>query len=49
MAQKLLNAAMLFTDRMYTETAATHDVNDILYYDYCCKAYFNKYQAKSQK
>ena len=51
MAQKLLNAAMLFKDRVYTETAAMHDVNDvftanILYHDYCCKAYFNKYQAK---
>ena len=50
-AQKLLNAAMLFKDRVYTETAAMHDVNDvfvadILYHDYCCKAYFNEYQAK---
>ena len=53
MAQKLLNAAMLFKDQVYTETAAMCDVNDvfaadILYHDYCCKAYiyFNKYQAK---
>ena len=51
MAKKLLNAAMLFKDRMYTETAAMSDVNDvfaadILCHDYCCKAYFNKYQAK---
>ena len=51
MAQKLLNAAMLFKDQVYTETAAMSDVNDvfaadILYHDYCCKAYFNKYQAK---
>jgi len=51
MAQKLLNVAMLFKDRVYTETATMHDVNDIfaddiLYHDYCCKAYFNKYQAK---
>ena len=44
MAQKLLNAAMLFKDQVYTETAAMCDVNDvlaadILYHDYCCKAY----------
>ena len=46
MAQKLLSAAMLFRDQVYTETAAMHDVNDvcaadILYHEYCCKAYFN--------
>ena len=29
MAQKLLNAAMLFKDRVYTETAAMHDINDV--------------------
>lgn len=51
MAQKLLNAAMLFKDRVYTETAAMSGVDDafaadILYHNYCCKAYFNKYQAK---
>ena len=51
MAQKLLNAAMLFKDRVHTEIATMHDVTDvfaadILYHDYCCKAYFNKYQAK---
>ena len=51
MAQKLLNAAMLFKDHVYTETAIMSGVDDvfaadILYHDYCCKAYFNKYQAK---
>ena len=46
MAQKLLNAAMLFKGQVSTKTAAVHDVNDILHHDYCCKAYFNKYQAK---
>ena len=51
MAQKLLSAAMLFKDRVYTETAVMSGVDDvfaadILYHDYCCKAYFNKYQAK---
>ena len=44
MAQKLLNAAMLFKDQVYTETAAMCDVNDvfaadILFHDYCCKDY----------
>ena len=51
MAQKLLNAAMLFKDHAYTETAVMSGVDDvfaadILYHDYCCKAYFNKNQAK---
>ena len=51
MAQKLLNAAMLFKDRVYTETAGMSGVDavfaaDMFYHDYCCKAYFNKYQAK---
>ena len=51
MAQKLLNAAILFKDYVYTETAVMSGVDDvfaadILYHDYCCKAYFNKYQAK---
>ena len=51
MAQKLLNAAMLFKDHVYTETAAMHEVNDvfaadILYHDHCCKSYFYKYNAK---
>ena len=50
-AQKLLNAAMLFKDHVYTETAVMSGVDDvfaadILYHDYCCKAYFNNYQAK---
>ena len=30
MAQKLLNVAMLFKDCVYTETAAMHDVGDVL-------------------
>ena len=51
MAQKLLNAAMLFKDHMYTETATMCDVEDVYaadirYHDHCCKGYFNKYQAK---
>ncbi len=51
MAQKLLNAAMLFKDHVYTETAAMSGVDDvfaadIFYHDYCCKAYFNKYQSR---
>lgn len=51
MAQKLLNAAMLFKDHVYTETAAMRDVDDvfaadILYHDHCCKGYFNKYNTK---
>ena len=51
MAQKLLNAAMLFKDYVYTETAAMCDVEDffaadIRYHDHCCKGYFYKYQAK---
>lgn len=54
MAQKLLSAAMLFKDYVYTETAAMCDVGsvfaaDIRYHDYCCKAYFNKYHAKIEE
>ena len=54
MAQKLLNVAMLFKDRVYTETAAMRDVGDvfaadILYDDHCCKSYFNKYHAKIEE
>ena len=50
MAQKLLNATMLFKDHVYTETAAMCDVEDVFaadirYHDHCCKGYFNKYQA----
>ena len=50
-AQKLLNAAKLFQDRVYTETAAMcgpEDVfaADIYYHSYCCKEYFNKYNLK---
>ena len=50
-AQKLLNAAKLFQDRVYTETAAMcgpEDVfaADIYYHSHCCKEYFNKYNLK---
>ena len=50
-AQKLLNAAKLFQDRVYTETASMcgpEDVfaADIYYHSYCCKEYFNKYNLK---
>jgi ribosomal protein S14 len=50
-AQKLLNAAKLLQDRVYTETAAMcgpEDVfaADIYYHSYCCKEYFNKYNLK---
>ena len=54
MAQKLLNVAMLFKDRVYTETAAMHEIGDvfvadILYHNHCCKGYFNKYYAKIEE
>ena len=40
----------IFKDQVYTETAAMNDVNDvfaadILYHNYCCKAFFNIFQA----
>jgi hypothetical protein len=49
--QKLLNAAKLLQDRVYTETTAMcgpEDVfaADIYYHSYCCKEYFNKYNLK---
>ena len=42
---------MLFKDQLHTETAVMNDANDvftadIFYHDYCCKACFNKCQAK---
>ena len=51
-AQKLLNAAKLLQDRVYTETAAMcgpEDVfaADIYSHSYCCKEYFNKYNLKN--
>ena len=54
MAQKLLNAAMLFKDHVYTVTAAMCEVDDVFaadirYYDHCCKDYFNKYNAKIEE
>ena len=54
MAQKLLNAGVLFRDRVYTETARMCDVGDvfaadILYHDNCHKGYFNEYQARLKK
>lgn len=50
-AQKLLNAAKLLQDRVYTATAAMcgpDDVfaADIYYHSYFCKEYFNKYILK---
>lgn len=50
-AQKLLNAAKLLQDCVYTATAAMcgpDDVfaADIYYHSYCCKEYFNKYNLK---
>ena len=54
MAQKLLNAAMLFKDHVYTETAALCEVEDVFaadirYHAHCCKGYFNRYQAKIEE
>lgn len=51
MAQKLLNAARLFKDRVYTEIAAMSGVGDVFaadvqYHDHCFKGYFNKYHAE---
>ena len=51
MAQKLLNAAKLFKDHVYTETATICEINDVFaadiqYHDHCHKGYFNKYQVK---
>jgi len=45
---------MLFKQQVYTETASMNDVKDvfagdILYHNYCCKAYFNHYQDKIAK
>ncbi|KAF3844347.1 hypothetical protein F7725_017651, partial [Dissostichus mawsoni] len=53
-AQKMLNAANLFKDRVYNETAAMCDVNDVFaadirYHKHCCKEYFNKYHAKIEE
>ena len=50
MAQKLLNAAVLFIDHVFTKTATMSDVGDIFtadiqYHDHCCKSYMNKYHA----
>ena len=49
-AQKLLNAAMFFKDRVYTDTASMHKFEDIFapdiyYHGYCCREYFNKYDS----
>jgi len=49
-AQKLLNAAMLFKDHVFTKTAAMSDVGDIFAadiqcHDNSCKSYMNKYHA----
>ena len=49
-AQKLLNAAKFFKDRVYTATAAMHEPEDVFaadiyYHSYCCRDYFNKYNA----
>ena len=54
MAQKLLNAAMLFKDHVYTEPAAMCELDDVFeadirYHDQCCKVYFNKYHAKIEE
>lgn len=54
MAQKLLNAAMLFKNHVYTETAKMCEVDDnfaayILYHDHCCKDYFNIYNTACAK
>ena len=54
MAQKLLNAGVLFRDNVYTETARMCNVGDvfaadILYHDNCHKGYFNKYQARIEE
>lgn len=51
MAQKLLNAAMLFKDCVYTETATMSNVGDVFaadihYHGNCWKAYFRKYHTK---
>ncbi|KAF3832800.1 hypothetical protein F7725_026465, partial [Dissostichus mawsoni] len=53
-AQKMLNAANLFKDRVYNETAAMCDVNDVFaadirYHKHCCKEYFYKYHAKIEE
>ena len=47
----LLNAAKLFQDRVYTETASMRGPEDVFaadiyYHSYCCKEYFNKYNLK---
>ena len=54
MAQKLLNAAKLFNDRVYTTTAAMSSIGDvfsadILYHDHCRKVYFNSYHTKIEE
>ena len=40
----------LFKDRVYTDTAAMHEPEDVFaadlyYHSYCCKDYSNKYNA----
>ena len=56
MAQKLLNAAMLFKDHVYTQTASMSDLHlgdvfaaDILYHDHCRKGYFNKLISRKDR
>ena len=53
-AQKLLNAARLFQDRVHLETGAMEGPDDvfaadIFYHKYCCRDYFNKYDAKVEE
>ena len=54
MAQKLLNAAMLFKDHVYTQTAAMCNLGDvfaadILYHDYCCRDILTNIMQKLRK
>ena len=54
MAQKLLNAAMLFKDHVYNNTVVMCGVGDVFaadirYHDHCCKGYFNKYHTKIEE
>jgi len=42
---------MLFKDCVYTEATTLSGLDDVfaadvIYHDYCCKVYFNKYQTK---
>ena len=53
-AQKLLNTARLFQDRAHRETGEMDGPDDvfaadIFYHKYCCRDYFNRYDAKVEE